>query len=57
MNFKELLMMGTYEEDLQKASQNNPQGKLVRVSSGTVLDVAVDLRPESDTFGKSSSIV
>ena len=33
------------------------QAKLVRVLKGAVLDVAVDLRPDSLTFGKSYSVV
>ncbi len=39
--------------------QLNPyeQGKLVRVTYGKAYDVAVDLRPDSDTFGKYISVV
>ena len=33
------------------------QGKLVRVIKGAVFDVAVDLRPNSPTFGKYESII
>lgn len=32
------------------------QGKLVRVTSGAILDVAVDLRPDSKTYGASASV-
>ncbi|MBX9851283.1 MAG: dTDP-4-dehydrorhamnose 3,5-epimerase [Cytophagaceae bacterium] len=33
------------------------QGKLVRVMTGKVLDVAVDLRKDSPTFGKYESVI
>jgi dTDP-4-dehydrorhamnose 3,5-epimerase len=33
------------------------QGKLVKVIQGKVLDVVVDLRPDSETFGKAATFV
>jgi dTDP-4-dehydrorhamnose 3,5-epimerase len=33
------------------------QAKLVRVIQGKVLDVAVDIRPDSPTFGKTFSVI
>lgn len=35
----------------------HPQGKLIRAVSGKMLDVAVDLRKDSPTFGKYASII
>ena len=35
----------------------NPQGKLVRVVRGEVLDVALDINPESATYGQYESVL
>ena len=37
--------------------KQHPQGKLVRVLSGEVFDVAVDIRKGSDTYGKWFGVV
>lgn len=37
--------------------KNKPQGKLVSVTNGEVLDVALDLRLDSTTFGQHESVI
>jgi len=37
--------------------KTKPQGKLVSVTSGQVLDIAVDLRPNSTTFGCHEAVL
>jgi dTDP-4-dehydrorhamnose 3,5-epimerase len=36
---------------------DEPTDKLVRVSSGEIFAVGVDLRPDSDTFGRYASVI
>lgn len=65
--FDDLDMNVQFVQDNQSSSQKNvlrglhyqiqkPQGKLVRVISGEVFDVAVDLRKSSPTFGQSVGV-
>lgn len=63
MDMQEAGLSMTFVQDNQSSSTkgvlrglhyqiNYPQGKLVRVIAGEVFDVAVDLRPQSSTFGR-----
>lgn len=65
--FDDLDLNIKFVQDNQSSSQKNvlrglhyqiqkPQGKLVRVISGEVFDVAVDLRKSSPTFGQSVGV-
>ena len=67
--FKDVGINRPFVQDNQSFSRNGvlrgmhlqkgmyAQAKLVRVLHGEVLDVVVDLRPNSETFGKHFSIV
>lgn len=65
--YKEVISSGFVQDNFSKSQRdvlrglhfqmNTPQGKLVSVISGEVFDVAVDLRPNSPTFGKHQSII
>tara|TARA_B110000285_G_scaffold56088_1_gene63825 strand:- start:753 stop:1319 length:567 start_codon:yes stop_codon:yes gene_type:complete len=67
--FKIAGLPDTFVQDNQSVSHKNvfrgihlqmgssSQGKLVRVSKGSVIDYAIDLRQDSPTFGKWESIL
>lgn len=66
-DFERIGIMDDFVQDNHSRSQRgvlrglhfqraHTQAKLVRVVSGAILDVAVDLRPESRTYGASYSI-
>lgn len=67
-DFAEIGITASFVQDNQSKSKKgvlrglhfqkqNPQGKLVRVISGEVYDVAVDLRKNSPTFGKWHGVI
>ena len=67
-DFKEAGIDLTFVQDNQSASKKgvlrglhfqirHPQDKIVRVISGEVFDVAVDLRPGSATYGKWHGVI
>ncbi len=66
--FKQLGLDVDFVQDNQSSSHKGvlrglhfqytqPQGKLVRVISGEVFDVAVDLRKDSSTYGKWEGVI
>ncbi|MGB0833772.1 MAG: dTDP-4-dehydrorhamnose 3,5-epimerase [Psychrobium sp.] len=63
MGIKETFVQDNYSRSSRNVLRGlhfqklNPQGKLVSVLRGEVFDVAVDLRPNSETFGKHESII